>query len=565
MALVPLVGGLAMVGAYLDAKYSIRSDLAQIRAGKNGLKYWQQLCAEYGEDDWSYYHLIHKTYGKNEYDEALLFEDRSWTYSQFRMEIGRLAIAFQKMGITNRTVVGMYINNSPEFMFSWWALYKIGAIPCPLNTSITEEPFRHCLRVSDSKFLITTYELFDAANRSLSGQHDIGVFEKIGLYDYDTYPSKHLPDTVTLLSQQNLDPLHPSMADWPKESRPKVGPEDTSQYLFTSGTTGLPKALIWPVGHANMGGSRYRWPMMFEKPRRTYICTPMFHGGATFALLPSTFAMGGTIILVRKFSRKNFWNDMRRTQANMMFYIGEMIRYLVQAPPDPHHPDETKGHSLEVIFGLGLTAPVWKQFRDRFGVKWIAEYYGASEGTTAISNSNFSNERGVAKVAHWGPLMRSKWFGQKTTYIIRIDMDTMEVIRNPKTGKCIQCEYGEVGEAIMRIVPPLQRSHDYVGEKGKKATQEKLITNVFEEGDLFWRMGDALSMVSTIPCPLPHPPPLLTPPGQRRIHPIPRPPRRHLPRQRPQHLDRRSRSLIHPPSHHRSRKRVCHPHESIRV
>ena len=502
MAVVPVLGGLAMLSAYLDAKYSLRNDISQIRGMRKQARHWQKLCAEHGDSDWSYYHTIHCTFGKNEYDEALLFEDRSWTYSQFRGEIGRLALAFQKLGITNRTVVAMYINNSPEFMFAWWALYKIGAIPSPINTSVTEEPFRHCLRVSDSKYLLCSYELYEAANRSLAG-HDIGPLNQVIVYDYDTYPKLPLDDSITLLAQNKLDPLHPSMSDWPRETRPKVSATDTSQYLYTSGTTGLPKALIWPCGHALMGASNLRWPLMFEKHRRTYICTPMFHGGATFALLPPTFSTGGAIILARKFSRKNFWNDMRRTRANMMFYIGEMIRYLVQAPVDPMHPDETKGHCLEIIMGLGLTAPVWKAFRTRFGVPWICEYYSASEGTGAIINSNWSNERGVARVAHWGPLMRSRW-GQKTFYIIKIDMDTMEVIRDPRTGLCVECKFDEVGEAVMRIAPPLQRSHDYVGEKGKKASEEKLISDVFVKGDLFWRMGDALSMVSSSSTQRPH-------------------------------------------------------------
>lgn len=183
----------------------------------------------------------------------------------------------------------------------------------------------------------------------------------------------------------------------------------------------------------------------------------------------------------------------------MIFYIGEMIRYLVQAPPDPHHPDETKANGLEVIYGLGTTAPVWREFRTRFGVPWITEYYGATEGTAAISNSNFSNHRGVAKVAHWGPLMRSR-FGQDTFYIIKIDMETGEVIRDPKTGLCIQAGFDEVGEAINRIVPPLQRRHDYVGEEGVEATEKKTLRDVFKKGDLFWRMGDALSMVCFLLC-----------------------------------------------------------------
>ena len=199
MAVIPAVAALSVLGTWLDAKYSLISDIEQIRCMKRQQLYWQYLCKIHGDSDWSYYHTIHCTYGKNEYDEAFLFEDRSWTYSQFRGEIGRLAQVFQKLGIGNRTVVGMYINNSPEFMFAWWALYKIGAIPAPVNTSITNEPFRHCFKVSSSEYLICSYELFDAANGSLTG-HDVGPLKKIILYDYD---SKF---TLEVLSRLSFSP-----------------------------------------------------------------------------------------------------------------------------------------------------------------------------------------------------------------------------------------------------------------------------------------------------------------------------------------------------------------------
>jgi acyl-CoA synthetase (AMP-forming)/AMP-acid ligase II len=270
-----------------------------------------------------------------------------------------------------------------------------------------------------------------------------------------------------------------------------------------------------------MAGSPYRWPYMFEKNRRFYAVTPLFHGGATYveacalipsltirvgadissyryALLPATVRSGGTVILARKFSVRNFWPDVRRTRANMLFYIGEMVRYLVQAPPDPVHSDEKKMHGMEIIYGLGIAAPVWKAFRERFGVPWITEYYGATEATSSISYSNVSNDVPVAKVAHWGPLMRSPRFGgQDTFYLLKLDWDTGEFMRDPKTGLCIQVDWDEIGEAVNRVIPgTLQRVHDYVGSGGAEATKKKLISDVFEKGDLFWRLGDALSMVS---------------------------------------------------------------------
>ena len=202
-------------------------------------------------------------------------------------------------------------------------------------------------------------------------------------------------------------------------------------------------------------------------------------------------ATGGTIVLARRFSVRNFWNDVRRTRSDLVFYIGEMIRYLVQAPPDVAHPDETKTHHLEIIYGMGLAESVWREFQKRFGVQWISEYYGATEGTTVICYSN-QNDSGVAKVAHWGPLMR---FMQDSFYILRVDMESGDFVRHPQTGLCIQAAYGEVGETVNRVTPPLQRTHPYVGPDGPEQTDKKLVRDVFKKGDLFVRLGDALSMV----------------------------------------------------------------------
>ena len=288
------IAATALAGVALDKRYSIRTDLAQIWSARKVRKHFAQLSREYGEDDWSFYHVLHKTYGKNEYHEAFLFEDRSWTYAQVRAEVGRLALAFGEMGITNRTVVAMMVDNSPEFYFCWWALFKIGAIPAPINTSITQEPFRHCLRISSAEYLICSYDLYGAVHRSLHLDHvehwegttysnpQAPLVKSISVYDYGTYPQQSdLPAGVDVIVHEKLSPVTAEMAAWPKESRPHMRLEDTSQYLFTSGTTGLPKAATWPTGSGHMAASPYRWPMMFEKPRRLYACTPMFHGGAT--------------------------------------------------------------------------------------------------------------------------------------------------------------------------------------------------------------------------------------------------------------------------------------------
>ncbi|OAL34793.1 hypothetical protein AYO20_05988 [Fonsecaea nubica] len=491
------------IGMYLDAKYSIRSDLAQIRSTKNIQKYALDLYAKYGDDDWSFYHILHSTYDQNHHTdkEAFVFEGRSWTYRQLREEIGRLAETFEALGIKNRTVVAMFVNNSPEFIFSWWALYKLGAIAAPVNTSITGTHIKHCLKVSEATVCITTYELYDVLAKALgqdeavqgSSTLDSSSLPRIILYDYNSYPpiQHHLEGTL-LLKHDELPPVRPEMADFPKHKRPKVGPTDAGQYLFTSGTTGMPKALMWPLGHEHLIGFPRMWPFMQGSHRRWYVCLPLFHGTASFACLPAAFTSSATVILARRFSRREFWADIRRSQANAIVYIGEMFRYLVQSPPDPRFPNE-KDHQVDLALGLGLAPNVWQAFRERFGIPWIVEYYGSSEGTASVLNSN-KNDLGVGKVARWGPILRGNWFGQRSFWIIRADFETGEVLRDPKTGFCIKAKPGEVGEAISKIAPPFQRRHDYVGEGGAEATLKKSLRDVFEKGDEYLRFGDAMVM-----------------------------------------------------------------------
>jgi acyl-CoA synthetase (AMP-forming)/AMP-acid ligase II len=275
------IAATAFVGKSLDEKYSIREDIAQILTARQNARFWQELCKIHGEHDWSFYHTLH-SHGQDDYAEAFLFEDRSWTYAELRGEVGRLAEEFKRRGIRNRTVVGMFINNSPEFVFVWWALFKIGAIPAPLNTSISQEPFRHCLKISEAQFLVCSYDLYNVVQASLdsvNGDGRVPHLRQFYLYDYGTYAAVEVG--VDCIVQEDLPAPTRKMASWDLDARPKVGPTDTSQYLFTSGTTGLPKAATWPCGHSMMGSNAERWPGMFKKKRRTYLCTPMFHGGAT--------------------------------------------------------------------------------------------------------------------------------------------------------------------------------------------------------------------------------------------------------------------------------------------
>ena len=123
-----------------------------------------------------------------------------------------------------------------------------------------------------------------------SFQHaELPKLKSIVIYDYNTYSSITPFDidrpSIQVVVRDKLSNLTIQMASWEPHARPHTEPSDTSQYLFTSGTTGLPKAAVWPAAYALMGTSPGRWPNIFKNYRRYYLCTPMFHGGAAYDLL----------------------------------------------------------------------------------------------------------------------------------------------------------------------------------------------------------------------------------------------------------------------------------------
>src|SRR5258708_2077681 len=121
MSLAPLAKGATaataalLTAGWLNTRYALTSDISQLLGAPKLRQYYHSMLRSHGDSDWSFYHVLHATAGRNDYAQALVFEDRSWTYGELRGEIGRLAERFNELGIGNRSVVGMYVNNSPEF------------------------------------------------------------------------------------------------------------------------------------------------------------------------------------------------------------------------------------------------------------------------------------------------------------------------------------------------------------------------------------------------------------------------------------------------------------------
>ena len=266
--------------------------------------------------------------------------------------------------------------------------------------------------------------------------------------------------------------LQDQPATLPEEAA-RVRAGDTAFYIFTSGTTGLPKAsIITNERWLRMARTFTQAVLRMSARDRIYQCLPLYHANGMYIGFGSVALSGGSMFLRRHFSASAFLDEAREYQTNRFVYIGEICRYLLNQPPRPDDGD----NPLEIIAGNGLRPDIWTEFRRRFNIPRIVEFYGATEGNGGCINL-FNRDETVG-------------FCAQPHAVIRFDVENEEVIRNQK-NRCERVTPGDTGLMIMRI-SPLTRFDGYTD---REATEKKILRDVFRKGDAWFNTGDLLRQV----------------------------------------------------------------------
>ncbi|KAL4964112.1 putative bifunctional fatty acid transporter/acyl-CoA synthetase (FAT1) [Aspergillus stella-maris] len=455
-------------GAYLNAKYSLSTDLSTVLGDRSSGKRLAQRMQQLG-DTITVYGMLQRLVevDGNGSAEAIWFEGKSWTYAELKDLADRLAALLQEKGVQKGDFVAVFTTNSPEMVAIIYALSKLGAIASLINVNLRDDTFTHCLNVSGSKLIVSSPDLAQFVSSDLPHlSFNISSFNGIST------PS----DLITPTELQRYSPSAVNAASGT--------PSDLTVLIYTSGTTGKPKACairnMMSLVTSNPLALDVKSPTRYY-PLRTYCSLPLFHGTAYFTGLCYSIGNAGTLCIRRKFSASNFWKDVHDSKATRILYIGELCRYLMATPPSPYD----QNHTCIVAAGNGLRGDIWERFRERFNVPEIREFYRSTEGIAKYDNFGFGSW-GAGKVGFSGPLKRRF---DDDTLIVKYDTKTEMPYRDPKTGFCIKAKIGEEGEAIGRV-----RNRGLLTEylKNEEATEKKLLRDVFEKGDIFQRTGDLL-------------------------------------------------------------------------
>ncbi|KAJ3323694.1 hypothetical protein HDV06_001424 [Boothiomyces sp. JEL0866] len=409
----------------------------------------------------SLYQRLFKKSGSFAVDDWLATVEKYPSKEAIVMTEGR-ALTFSEL---NQETVSVILENCPEFVAGWYALLKIGAECAFVNTNLKSESLAHVLRISTGKVIITHESL-------------LGNLETI---DYSDYRVFYFGDneikgfTRIVLSDGSTEEPSPSL-------RQNVLPNDPAIYVYTSGTTGLPKAAVISQTRLFTGCHVLSAIVGIEWKDRLYICLPMYHASASILGIGTMISFGTTIILSKKFSAHSFTSHCKKYGVTGAQYIGEICRYLMNTPKDTI---KDKDHKIRFMVGNGLGQDIWLDFKNRFGIPKIAEFYSSTEGNIGIFNIQENNEYGVGSIGRLGLLTSS----MSKRIIIKIDQVSGEAIRDAN-GFCIPCKDGETGEFIGQIKPGDPQA-DFKGYKGdREKTEKKILRNVFKTGDSYFRSGD---------------------------------------------------------------------------
>ncbi|RSL17398.1 fatty-acyl-CoA synthase [Edaphobacter aggregans] len=398
---------------------------------------------------------------------ALLSDRECLTYRELAERSNRYARWALKQGLAKGEVVCLLMTNRPEYFVIWLGITSVGGVVALLNTNLVGSSLAHCINIVSPKHLIVDGEFVDALTTALPS---LSVSPEIWAHGVECASYQRIDLDIEYISGDTLS----------REERRPLTIEDRALYIFTSGTTGLPKAanisharvLQWSHWFAGMMGA--------QQTDRMYNCLPMYHSIGGVLVPGAALVGGGSVVIREKFSASQFWADVIRWDCTMFQYIGELCRYLLHAAPSSNE----RSHRIRMACGNGLASEVWEDFKERFQIPQILEFYASTEG--GVSLFNVQGKPGA--IGHIPTYLAHRF----SPPLVVFDVEKGKPVRNDE-GFCIRCAPNEIGEAIGKVVNDLSNiGGRFEGYTDKRASNEKILRDVFELGDAWVRTGDLM-------------------------------------------------------------------------
>ena len=255
---------------------------------------------------------------------AILFEDRRITYREWCALVAERA-AWWRTHMATRPAgtpphIGVLMDNTPEFTMWLGVAAVTGSVVVGINPTRRGVELARDIVHTSCQIVVTESNQIDLLNGLDLGDANDHVLDTDST-DYAASMSTHRGAAL------------PSSEECP------VQPSATLLLLFTSGTSGAPKAVITSHRRLNFVSGSMLMILSLDANDVTYICMPLFHSNALFTAWAPSVVAGATIALRRKFSASEFLPDVRRFGATYFNYVGKPLTYILATPEQPNDRD----------------------------------------------------------------------------------------------------------------------------------------------------------------------------------------------------------------------------------
>uniref|UniRef100_A0AAZ3R9K1 long-chain-fatty-acid--CoA ligase n=1 Tax=Oncorhynchus tshawytscha TaxID=74940 RepID=A0AAZ3R9K1_ONCTS len=396
----------------------------------------------------------------------LHFEGTSHSYIEVDKQSNKVARALKThANLKEGDTVALFMGNEPSYAWIWLGLAKLGCATALLNFNIRSKSLLHCFSCCGAKVIIAAAELKEAVEEVLPTLKQQGISVYLLSEECSVEGINPLSEHITQASDTPLS----------ADLRANITSKSPALYIYTSGTTGLPKAAL--VTQERVWTASFIQAVSGVTSEDVfYINLPLYHSAGFLIGLAGAIERGITVVLRRKFSASQFWEDCRKHHVTVMQYIGETMRYLCNTPMK----DNEKDHKVRIAIGNGVRSDIWREFLNRFGDVAVRELYAATEGN--IGFINYTSKIGVVGRVNF---LHRRIFPYT---LIKFDIEKEEPVRNSK-GLCIQAMKGEAGLLVGKIT----KRSPFVGYAGNdQQTEKKRLRDVLQKGDLYFNTGDLL-------------------------------------------------------------------------
>ncbi|MCX7354791.1 MAG: AMP-binding protein [Alphaproteobacteria bacterium] len=311
--------------------------------------------------------------------------ERAYSYREMDQRSNALARGFLKAGIKHGDTVLIMLPDTIDYILTWCALAKIGAIEVPVNNHAKGTVFAHVVNDSLARAMIVDRQYLDRIEFVLGDLKDL---KRVVLYSKDATGKE--PGLPTSLSGRLEAMRFETLFDADESALKEPGPtyRDVMGVMYTSGTTGPSK------GSMNCHAHAYEYAvvaveLLEMKPDDIYYAPlPMFHIAGQWAVVYACMIAECTAVLTGTFSLTEFWNDVRKYKATVSFLLGAMANFLYRQAPLPNDADNTMDRIIVVPL-----LPEVEDFKTRFGVRVSTTYGGTEQNCPMRSTFNLANNR----------------------------------------------------------------------------------------------------------------------------------------------------------------------------